>query len=382
MNSPAFSFTAEAGPAEAGSTDAGTDEAGGARLRLAGALDITAAAGAWTQLIQAASTGQPSLDASGLTALDSAGAVLLLEAQHAAGDTSLTPPTDARMAATLERMRQALAAAPPPKPAPRPYWVTLIGAGVLGGFTGLGRRVTFLGEVTLGTLTMLAKPWRLRRVEVLRHLAEAGTAAFGLCALLGALFGIILAFQSSIPMKQYGAEIFIPNLVGIGLLRELGGLMAAIILAGRSGSAYAAELATMKVNDEIDALSTMGVDPLAWLVLPRILAAMLVMPALALVVSLAGLVGMGFVMATLGYPPVAVLSQLRQNINIGDLAGGLFKAAVFGLAVGLIGCRSGLKAGGGPRAVGDAATGAVVSSIVAVVVLDGIFAILFFRLGW
>jgi phospholipid/cholesterol/gamma-HCH transport system permease protein len=138
----------------------------------------------------------------------------------------------------------------------------------------------------------------------------------------------------------------------------------------------------MKVNDEIDAMSTMGVDPLAWLVLPRILAAMLVMPVLALIVSISGLIGMGFVMATLGYPPVAVLSQLSQNLDIGDLIGGLFKAAVFGLTVGLIGCRSGLKAGGGPRAVGDAATGAVVSSIVAVVVLDGIFAVLFFRLGW
>jgi len=108
----------------------------------------------------------------------------------------------------------------------------------------------------------------------------------------------------------------------------------------------------------------------------------LVMPVLALVVTLSGLVGMGFVMATLGYPPAAVLSQLRQYLQVGDMAGGLFKAACFGLAIGLIGCRSGLKAGGGPRAVGDAATGAVVASIVATVVLDGIFAVLFFRLGW
>lgn len=369
MNTPAFSLATENGQA-------------GAILRFTGPLDLAAAARAWGPVMQAARAGQARLDASAVTALDSAGAVLLLEAEHAAAGTTVTPPTDPRMAATLERMRRALAAAPPPRPGPRPYWVTLIGGGVLDRFAGIGRRISFLGEVTLGTLLMLAKPWRLRRVEVLRHLAEAGTQAFGLCALLGMLFGIILAFQSSIPMRQYGAEIFIPNLVGIGLLRELGGLMAAIILAGRSGSAYAAELATMKVNDEIDALSTMGVDPLAWLVLPRILAAMLVMPALALVVSLAGLIGMGFVMAMLGYPPPAVLSQLRQHLDIADMLGGLFKAAVFGLAIGIIGCRSGLKAGGGPRAVGDAATGAVVSSIVATVVLDGIFAILFFRLGW
>jgi len=351
-------------------------------LRPPATLDLATAAALWRPMLDAVAARPVTIDATAVTHLDSAGAVLLLQAADASGRAEWRPPTEPRAAATLERMRRALAAAPPPRPGPRPYWVTLIGSAVLERFSGLGRRVSFLGEVTLGTLAMLAKPWRLRRVEVLRHLSEAGTQAFGLCALLGLLFGVILAFQSSIPMRQYGAEIFIPNLVGISLLRELGGLMAAIILAGRSGSAYAAELATMKVNDEIDALSTMGVDPLAWLVLPRILAAMLVMPVLALIVSLAGLIGMGLVMSMLGFPPPAVLSQLRQHLNFGDMAGGLFKAAVFGLAIGLIGCRSGLKAGGGPRAVGDAATGAVVSSIVATVVLDGIFAILFFRLGW
>ncbi len=369
MSYPAFAVTTEA-------------EAGATTLRFSGPLDLTAAAGAWAEVMRSAHKGRLTLDASAVTALDSAGAVLLLEAEQASASATLTPPGDERMVATLDRMRRALAAAPQPKPGPRPYWVTLIGAAVLDNVAGVGRRISFLGEVTLGTITMLAKPWHLRGVEVLRHLGEAGTAAFGLCALLGTLFGVILAFQSSIPMRQYGAEIFIPNLVGISLLRELGGLMAAIILSGRSGSAYAAELATMKVNDEIDAMSTMGVDPLAWLVLPRILAAMLVMPVLALIVSMSGLVGMGFVMATLGYPPLAVTAQLGNTLEIGDMIGGLFKAAIFGLAVGLIGCRSGLKAGGGPRAVGDAATGAVVSSIVAVVVLDGIFAILFFRLGW
>jgi len=354
-------------------------EGGAMVLRPPATLDLPAAAALWQPVMTAVADQPVTIDASGVTRLDSAGAVLLLEA---AGEGELRPPNNENAAATLERMRRALAAAPPPKPAPHPHWVSLIGSTVLHRIAGLGRRVSFLGEVTLGTLAMLSHPWRMRRVEVLRHLAEAGTAAFGLCALLGLLFGVILAFQSSIPMRQYGAEIFIPNLVGIGLLRELGGLMAAIIMAGRSGSAYAAELATMKVNDEIDALATMGVDPLAWLVLPRILAAILVMPVLALVVTLSGLVGMGFVMATLGYPPPAVLSQLRQYLQVGDMAGGLFKAACFGLAVGLIGCRSGLKAGGGPRAVGDAATGAVVASIVATVVLDGIFAVLFFRLGW
>ena len=350
------------------------------------ALQLGAAALAWEPTL-AAARGASGIDASGVTQLDSAGAVLLLEAAALGSGKAprqgfLKEPSDPAAAATLARMRTALEAAPPAVPLPRIPFVNGLGAAVIRFFAAARRRVTFLGEVTLGSVSMLSHPWRMRRVEVFRHLSEAGTQAFGLCALLGGLLGLILAFQSSIPMRQYGAEIFIPNLVGISLLRELGGLIAAIILAGRSGSAFAAELGTMKVNEEIDALTTMGVDPLSWLVLPRILAAMLVMPALALIVSIAGLIGMGFVMAQLGYPPSAVLSQLKQNLSVGDLAGGLFKAGVFGAVVGLIGCRAGLKAGGGPKAVGDAATGAVVASIVAVVVLDGIFAVLFFRLGW
>jgi phospholipid/cholesterol/gamma-HCH transport system permease protein len=126
----------------------------------------------------------------------------------------------------------------------------------------------------------------------------------------------------------------------------------------------------------------MGLDPVAWLVVPRIIASTLVMPALAMVMNVTGIIGMMIVMATLGFPPVAVLSQLEQWLSLEDLAGGLGKAAMFGLAIGYVGCVAGLSAGRGPRAVGDAATGAVVGGIVALVVLDGIFAILFFRLGW
>ena len=218
---------------------------------------------------------------------------------------------------------------------------------------------------------------------MLRHLDEAGLRAFGLTALLGFLIGLILAFQSAIPMRQFGAEIFVPNLVGISLLRELGPLMAAVILAGRTGSAFAAELGTMTVNEEIDALRIMGIDPIALLVLPRLLAAMLVMPVLALLMDLAGLLGM-----TRGDGDARLpagrrgASSCRPGCALKDLVGGLVKAAVFGLAIGLVGCRAGLGAGRGPRAVGDAATAAVVGGIVSIVLLDGVFAVLFFRLGW
>ena len=228
---------------------------------------------------------------------------------------------------------------------------------------------------------MLFRPRLFRGAEFLRHLDEIGLRAFPLTLLLGFLIGLILAYQSSIPLKRFGAEIFVPNLVGISLLRELGPLLAGVVLAGRTGSAFAAELGTMTVNEEVNALRIMGIDPMVMLVLPRILAAILVMPALTLLMNLAGLAGMTVVMETLGFPWSAVSNQLQQWLKLGDLMGGLFKSACFGLVIGAIGCRAGLSAGFGPRAVGDAATAAVVGGIVAIVAMDGVFAILFFRLG-
>ncbi|MFB9970781.1 MlaE family ABC transporter permease [Pseudoroseomonas cervicalis] len=240
----------------------------------------------------------------------------------------------------------------------------------------------FLGEAVVMTLSLLPRPRRLRVGDLLRHLDEAGLRAFPLTLLLGLLIGVILAFQSSIPMRQYGAEIYIPSLVGISLLRELGPLIAAIILAGRTGSAFAAELGTMTVNEEVDALRIMGIDPMVMLVLPRLIAAMLVMPVLTLLMNLSGLIGMGTVMGALGFPAALVINQLSYWLTLGTLLGGLGKSVVFGLVVAGIGCRAGLSAGRGPRAVGDAATAAVVGGIVSTVVLDGLFAVLFYRLGW
>lgn len=358
-------------------------EAGRLVLRFSGALDTAAAASGWDDAHRATKAGAPvTLDAAGVTQLDSGGAALLVSLARQAGEAEWREPTEATPRAALERFRKAIPPEPPPPP-PRPFRpLTAIGAATLDRLRGMGGRVTFLGETVLASARLIPRPWRLRWAEVLRHLDEAGTRAFPLCILLGTLIGVILAFQSSVPMRQFGAEIFIPQLVGISLTRELGPLLASIILAGRTGSAYAAELGTMRVNEEVDALKIMGLDPVAWLVVPRILASTLVMPALAMVMNVTGIIGMMIVMAALGFPPVAVLNQLEQWLSLQDLAGGLGKAAIFGLAIGYIGCQAGLSAGRGPRAVGDAATSAVVGGIVALVVLDGIFAILFFRLGW
>jgi phospholipid/cholesterol/gamma-HCH transport system permease protein len=362
-----------------------TADGGGRRLRFSGALDAASVARLWPQAVAHAVAGPFPLvlDLAAVTAMDTAGAVMLLRLERAAGGPLRWEglAEDAPAKAVLDRTRAALAAPAPPPP-PTLHWLGQLGSFTLERGRSLLDQLTFLGEVAIAGSGTVRRPWRLRRLETLRHLDEAGLRAFPLAILLGVLIGLILAFQSSIPMRQFGAEVFIPNLVGISLVRELGPLMAAVILAGRTGSAYAAELGTMTVNEEIDALRIMGIDPVAWLVLPRMLAAMLVMPMLALVMNLAGLFGMAGVMASLGFPPIAVIRQLQGALDLADLAGGLFKAAMFGLAIGMVGCRAGLSAGRGPRAVGDAATAAVVGGIVGIVVLDGIFAVLFHRLGW
>lgn len=355
------------------------EDAGGRVLHLAGRLDTEAAALLWPRLLREAAGGPVRLDLSLLEAVDTTGATLLLAAE-AAGKGNALLGASADVAAVIERVRAALAA-PRPKPAAGLGPVARIGRRAVRAAAALRDGLVFLGELALAATATLLRPGRLRWRELLRHLDEAGTRAFPLALLLGFLLGVILAFQSAIPLRRFGAEVFVPNLVGISLLRELGPLMAGVILAGRTGSAYAAELGTMSVNEEVAALRVMGVDPMALLVLPRVLAGVLVMPVLALLLTLAGLAGMALIMGLLGFPLATVTGQLRATVELGDLLGGLFKACVFGLAIAAIGCRAGLGAGRGPRAVGDAATAAVVGGIIAIVVLDGVFAVVFERLG-
>lgn len=352
---------------------------GGRRvLRATGRIDTAAAARLWPQAMKDAA-GEPisALDLSGLESVDSAGAVLLLTAAPDAEGRGAPE----QVAAVLERTRRALGTIPPPGPPPPWHPITAIGRATVGKVHSAIAGIAFIGESLVTTLRVLARPRLLRWSDVLRHLDEVGTRAFPLTLLLGFLIGIILAYQSSIPLRRFGAEVFVPNLVGISLLRELGPLLAGVVLAGRTGSAFAAELGTMTVNEEVDALKIMGVDATAMLVLPRLVAATIAMPVLAMLMNVAGLAGMTLIMSTLGYPWASVQSQLQQWLSLGDLAGGLFKAACFGLVIAGIGCRAGLSAGRGPRAVGDAATAAVVGGIVAIVVMDGIFAVLFFRMG-
>lgn len=241
--------------------------------------------------------------------------------------------------------------------------------------------ITFVGELAVDLLSALRRPTQVRWRDACLVAETAGANALPIIVLMSFLIGLIIAFQSAIPMRQFGAEIFVANLVGLTMLRELGPLITAIILAGRSGSAFAAELGTMKVNEEIDALTTMGVEPVRFLVVPRVIAAVVITPLLTVFANLFGLIGGGVVFLSLGFPLVTYVNQMLWTADYGDLLGGLFKAFVFGILVAGVGCLRGLQTTTGSQAVGESTTRAVVSGIVLIIVTDGIFAVMYYYLG-
>ena len=243
--------------------------------------------------------------------------------------------------------------------------------------------LAFTGEAALGLGRLLRGRARFRRVDLNLLIEDAGARALPIVTLISFLVGLILAFVGAIQLSQFGAEIYVANLVGIAMMREMGAMMAGIIMAGRTGAAYAAQLGTMKVTQEIDALSTMGIPPIDFLVLPRLIALSLMMPLLALYADLVGIVG-GMVVGTtlLDLSPSLYFAQTVAAVSMSDFSSGLIKAFVFGLLVALSGCLRGMECGNSSSAVGDAATSAVVTSIVLIIVSDAIFTVLFNLTGF
>ena len=240
--------------------------------------------------------------------------------------------------------------------------------------------VSFTGELTSAFLAILLKPKRLRLKDTFLIAELAGVNAFGIVSLIGFLFGLILAFQSAITLKLFAAEIYTADLVTISLLRVMGPFMTAIIFAARSGSAFAAELGTMKVNEEIDALKTMGFEPVIFLAVPRVIVGFFMVPLLSIFTSLFGLIGGGVVMLMMGFPLITYYNQVVGAADMPGFIGGFVKAAVFGVLISAIGCRRGFQTEQGSQAVGIAATRAVVSGIVLTVIAEGVFAVIYYFL--
>jgi len=355
-------------------------EQDGQRLIFSGRLDAEGVAGAWDRALSAAEKGGRILvDASGVDYCDGAGIALLWELQRrGAGEISGLKPE-------VEKLLQPFADAErkgDEDGRPKESMVEAVGKTVVDLMRDLYEQVSFLGQTVVISLKMMRRPRELRWQDFWVTYERAGVQALVVVGLISFLTGLIMAFQAAPPLREFGVDLFVVNLVSLAMLRELGPIMTAIVLAGRSGSAFAAEIGTMKVNEEINALTTMGLDPVRFLVAPRVLAGVLVTPVLTIYADLVGVGGGLFVMMGRGYPLVTLWRQLVSAVGINDLVAGLIKAFVFGALVAGIGCLRGLQTKSGASAVGISTTRSVVTSIFLIVVVDAIFAVVYYAIDF
>jgi len=260
--------------------------------------------------------------------------------------------------------------------------LTLVGRGWLDIAKSTGEMMQFLGEALQSFGRLLLGRARFRRSDLVDVIFECGAAALPIVTLISFLVGLILAFVGAVELKQFGAEIYVADLVGIAMAREMGALMTAIIMSGRTGAAFAAQLGTMQVNEEIDALSTFGLSSMDFLVLPRMIALIVMMPLLCVYSDLMGIVGGALV--GIGMLHISVTSYLNETLHgmgLMDFAIGIFKSSAFGVVVAICGCMRGIQSGRSASSVGLAATSAVVTAIVLIIVIDGVFAVVTATIG-
>ena len=323
------------------------------------------------------------LDLGGIEALDSAGAWLVLRLKRTL-DARGSAVTIENLAADLgPLMRQVEkgggAAAAPSKPSSLTTAVlAAIGKSTLA-IIGLAYdQLGFIGLVITRLGRLLSHPGRFRPVPMVAHMERVGVAALGIVGLLSFLVGMVTAFQGAQQLRRFGAEIFVVDLLGIGFLREMGVLLTAIIVAGRSGSAFTAEIGAMQVNEEIDAIQTLGLDPVELLVMPRLFALVLTLPLLAFYADAMGILGGAlFAWASLDITPTIFLSELHSAVGAQQLWLGLVKAPFFAATIALVGCREGLAVTRSAESVGRHTTSSVVQSIFLVIVIDAIFSVIY-----
>ncbi len=240
----------------------------------------------------------------------------------------------------------------------------------------------FVGEFWIDTTRLVRGRTGLRWNDTVEEMQKCGAMALPIVSLISFLVGVTLAYSGAIVLKRFGGEIWVSDLIGVAMTREMGALMAAVTLSGRTGAAFAVEIGSMKANEEIDALSTLGISPVRFLVIPRVLALVLMMPLLAMYANCLGVLGgMAVAYTTLDIPPTAYWVEMLTIVDLQDVLVGVIKAVVFGLIVGLSGCLRGLQSERDAAGVGNAATSAVVTSILLIIVADAIFAVLFNAIG-
>lgn len=363
---------------------AATRPDGRVEIQLQGVLDSLTAPKAWKAISTALTNAKNArIEISGLEECDGAGVALLrfislggLTQGVPVAVEGLTPPQQ-RIFDTINAGD--VSAWKGQKPA-KPHVLEDIGRWGTGLAKDLHDQVAFTGEAVLGLLVCLPRRQAIRWAEVARVFEIAGANALPIVSLISLLVGFIIAFSAVAPLAQFGAQLYIANMIGLIMVRELGPIMTAIMLAGRSGSAFAAELGTMKVNEELNALVTMGLDPMRFLVIQRILAGVMLTPLLTMYSMVMGIAGGVLVMLAIGFPMAAIWNQLVSSLVAGDMVVGLVKGVVFGVLVSGIGCLRGLQTKKGPSAVGESTTRAVVSGILLVIIADAIFSVLLYVL--
>jgi phospholipid/cholesterol/gamma-HCH transport system permease protein len=363
-----------------------SDVDGKRELRLAGRLDAYSIAGVWPDAraaLDAAPNVPVLIETSRVEYCDGGGIAMLVDLlrqprrpEAKVSVVGLKPQFET----LLDQFDPAALRVAPTEHAERLHTVAEIGRAALIVGRDLRLQIAFIGETSSALWFAITHPHRVRWKDVWYICEQVGVNALPIVALISFLLGIILAFQSAVPMRQFGAEIFVADLVGLSILRELGPLMTAILLAGRSGAAFAAEIGTMKVNEELNALTTMGLDPVRFLVVPRIIAALLMMPLLVIFSDLIGILGGALTMVSFNIPISAFLHEVDSLVDVKDLLAGLAKAPVFAILIAGIGCLRGLQTQTGASAVGISATRAVVSAIILLVVVDGIYAFVYYLL--
>jgi phospholipid/cholesterol/gamma-HCH transport system permease protein len=335
--------------------------------------------------IESGRLGRLAFDTATLTAWDSSLLTFLIDVgefcvqHHVTVDRNGLPKGVQRLLALAEAVPERQGAR---QGSIAPPWLARVGDAVLRARDPLREMFAFIGSITLALGRLARGRARFRVPDLLLLVQQAGAQALGIVTLISFLVGLILAFVGAVQLEQFGAAIYVANLVGIAMVREMAAMMTAIVMAGRTGASYAAQLGTMKVTQEVDALTTMGISSLDFLVLPRMIALCLMMPLLCLYSDVVGILGGAAVgMGMLKLPMRVYYDQTISAVHLGDLVGGIFKASVYGVLIAIAGCLRGMQCGNSSSAVGDAATRAVVTGIVFIISACGIFAVMFYVLG-
>lgn len=355
---------------------------GAPRLVLSGPYLVSTIGGVDRELREI-DTPLDTIDLSGVTEIDTVGAWIASQLAQEHGAEIVGANSRA------ERLIKALAVSGeaesvhPPREGPVLRVTRTIGGGVLSFADGVVGLTGFLGEVIVGFGGIIRHPGRFRVKAFVHQLELVGVSALGIVGLMSFLIGIVVAQQGAVQLQQFGAEIYTINLTGRLTLRELGVLMTAIMVAGRSGSAFAAQIGTMKLTEEVDAMRTIGISPIEALVIPRVMAAVIMLPLLGFYSACMGIIGGAFIASvSLGIPFFTFLSRIQEVVPMYDLYVGMVKAPVFGMIVAIAGCYQGMQVSGNSEQVGRRTTKAVVQAIFMVIVLDAFFAVFFTEIGW